>query len=190
MKVPVCRVSWSGCAVRAGTLACALALPAWLACLPGPALAGDTAPAATTQPARLQLRLAGTDPASPGSGAVLVDDLPLQDARAEADAKTGQVSLLLRLAPSGARRLAEVTRARIGQRLAFVAVEAHRTLLLSAPRVAGEIDDGQLLVSLHMPLSEARDLARNLRAARRAPETGLASDAARPGTPRGRPGSP
>ncbi|MDE2119735.1 MAG: hypothetical protein KGJ64_03480, partial [Betaproteobacteria bacterium] len=171
----------------------ALALQAGIA---APACAAASAPAGATsgphsaipRTARLQLRLPDSGAASPLAGPVVLDDLRVQDARA--DAQGGQVTLWLHLNADASRRFAELTRAYVGRRLAVVVVEPHRTLLLAAPVIQTEIAGGQLQIVLHMPLSEARDLARRLRAPSPAPETGQASHATRPGSSGGRPGSP
>lgn len=169
-------------ALQAGT-----ATPA-CAAASAPAPAPSVAHSGISRTARLQLRLPDSDAASPLAGPVVMDDLGVRDARA--DAQGAQVALWLHLDPDASRRLAELTRAHVGRRLAVVVVEPHRTQLLAAPVIRTEIGGGQLQIVLHMPLSEARDLARRLRAPSPEPEPGQASHATRPGSPRGRPGSP
>jgi preprotein translocase subunit SecD len=178
-------------------------LIAWLAALSCLGVAAWSAPAAAAPPraaqqpsrvegpASLELRGVDTHGACRGDGPVLLDGHMVRNVEVLENPAGGVPMLSLRFTAAGSRRLADITRARTGRRIAFVLTEGQRTRVLACPVVRQTIDTGRFELPLSgMSMPEAGQLARRLRADLARP------DPANPQSPKGRnapsarPGSP
>lgn len=170
-----------------GLAAALLGLASWPAT---PAGATQREAAQAARPVWLQVR--GVDDArAPGTGPVWLDGNCVASVEVRSNPAGGAPVLSVGFTAAGTRRLADLTRAATGQRIAFVLAEAHRTRVLAVSVVRQPIDSGQLDLPLSgMSPSDAHDLARRLRASLALPDAAIPRPSKGHHAPSARPGSP